>query len=146
MKVILLEDVKGHGLKGEVVDVSEGYARNFLFPQHLAVEASEQKLHEKKEKDSAAVRRVKKQEEGEKKQAHALDGIEVLIQAKAEGQSLYGSVSAKDVAAALKKMKHQVDADWIEFDPKKELGSYEAIVTFPSGFDATITIIIEALA
>ena len=144
MKVILLEDVKSHGSQGDVVEVSEGYARNFLFPEHLAVEATEQTLSEKKQKENAAVKRSKKQEQEEKKQAKALDGAEVLIKEKAEKGSLYGSVGVKEVVEALKGMKHKVKEEWIEFESKKELGSYEATVNFPSGFEATINIIIEA--
>ena len=144
MKVILLEDVKNHGSQGDVVEVSEGYARNFLFPQHLAVEATEHTLSEKKQKESAAVRRSKKEEQGEKKQAKALDGLEVIIKVKAEKGSLYGSVGAKEVVEVLKTMKHKIKEEWIEFESKKELGSYETVVNFPSGFEATINIVIEA--
>ncbi|MBU1126701.1 50S ribosomal protein L9 [Patescibacteria group bacterium] len=143
MKVILLEDVKSQGLKGEIVEVSEGYARNFLFSQHLAVEATEGTIRQQEEKEKSVVRRSKKQEQEERKQAKALDGVEVLIQAKAENNTLYGSVGKKEVAEALKSMKHKIDPDWIEFESRKDLGTYEAIVNFPSGFEATITIIIE---
>ncbi len=143
MKLILLEDVKGHGSVGDVVDVSEGYARNFLFPQHLAVEATEHAIKQQKEKANAAVKRSKKGEQEEKQLAKSLDGVEVLIQEKAEGTTLYGSVGAKEVAAELKKMGHKVKSDFIDFESKKEIGTYETVVTFPSGFDANITIIIE---
>lgn len=143
MKVILLEDVKSHGVKGDVVEVSEGYARNFLFPQHLAVEANEKTIREKEDKERASARRSKKEDEVQKKLAKAVDGVEVIIQEKAEKGKLYGSVGVKEVAKALKSMKHKVDPEWIEFEPKKEVGEYEAQVNFPSGFEATLTIIIE---
>lgn len=143
MKVILLEDVKSHGRKGEVIEVSEGYARNFLFPQHLGVEATEASLHEKEQKEKAAVKRSKKQENEEKKKAKELDGFEVIIKAKAENGSLYGSVGAKEVVSALKAAKQKVKVEMIEFNSQKEVGTYEAIVNFPSGFEATITVIIE---
>ena len=144
MKVILLEDVKNVGLKGEVVDVSEGYARNFLFPQHLGVEASQDKLREKDQQEKSAAKKVKKAEQVEKKLAHDLDGVEVILQEKADKGTLYGAVGPKEISKGLKGLGHKVDASLIEFEPRKEVGTYEATVAFESGFDATLTIIIEA--
>ncbi len=144
MKVILLENVKSHGLKGEVVEVSEGYAMNFLFPQHLAVEANETNIKAQEDKVKSAAKKSKKEELAEKKLAKTIDGLEVVIQEKADNGKLYGSVGAKEIAEALKSMKHKIDADWIEFESQKEVGEYEATVNFPSGFEARLTIIIEA--
>lgn len=144
MKVILLENVKSHGSQGDVIDVSEGYARNFLFPQHLAVEATEHSLNVKKDQKAAVIRRSKKQEQDDKRHAKAMDGLEVFIEAAAEGGSLYGSVGPKEIALALKGMKYNVEPEWIDFASKKDVGSYEATINFPSGFEATLTIIIEA--
>lgn len=144
MKVILLEDVKKLGLKGAVVDVSEGYARNFLFPQHLGVEASEGKLREKDEQERSAARKSKKAEQTEKKLAHDLDGVEVMLSEKADGVKLYGSVGPKEVSAGLKSLGYKVDPSMISFPAKKEVGTYEANIVFESGFDATVTVIIEA--
>lgn len=143
MKLILLEDVKGHGHKGDVVNVSEGYARNFLFPQHLAVEATAEALRQMKEREQSAKRKVKKTEKAERKLATEIDGIEVVISAKSEGGKLFAAVTAKDVAKALKKEKFKVPVEQITFEPKKEIGTYEATVTFPSGFDATVSVVIE---
>ena len=64
MKLILLEDVKSLGFKGEVVDVSEGYARNFLFPQHLAVEATDDTLKERKDREKSAAKKVQEGRKG----------------------------------------------------------------------------------
>lgn len=144
MKVILLEDVKTLGHQGDVVEVSEGYARNFLFPQHLAVEATEGAVKARDDKARGEKRKAKKAEKDEKKAAAALDGAEVIITAKADKGTLYGAVGAKEVAEQLKKDGKKVKPDWIEFASTKEAGTYEATVTFPSGFDATINIIIEA--
>lgn len=144
MKVILLEDVKSLGFKGAVVEVSEGYARNFLFPQHLAVEATDSTLRQKDEQEKSAARKVKKAEKEEKKLASAIDGEEIVIEAKADGGKLFAAITAKDIAKALKDKGHSVAKEFIEFEPKKETGSFEAIVSFPSGFDATIHVIIES--
>lgn len=143
MKVILMEDVKNHGVKGDVVEVSEGYARNFLFPQHLAVEANEKTVKEKEDRERAVLRRIKKEDEAQKKLAKSIDGREVVLQEKADHGKLYGSIGPKEIVKVLKAMECKVNPDWIDFAPKKEAGEYEAIINFPSGYEAKITIIIE---
>ena len=143
MKVILLENVKNLGSKGEVAEVSEGYARNFLFPQHVAIEASEQALRENGEREKASARKAKKADQDDKKQAKALEGVEVIIKGKTEGGSLFAAIGAEDIAKALKEQKHKIDAKLIKFDPVKQLGTYEATVEFPSGFEATLSVVVE---
>lgn len=144
MKLILLEDVKSLGKKGDVIEAAEGYARNFLFPQHLALEASPAALRELTAMKDATKRKESKAVSAEKKLAAAIDGMEVVIEAKANGDSLYAAIGPKDVAKALKGEGEKVDVEWVDFTPKKEAGTYEAIVNFPSGFEATVTVIIEA--
>lgn len=144
MKVILLEAVKSLGMQGEVVEVSEGYARNFLFPQHLGVEASEEKLREKDAKEKSAAKKSKKAEEAEKKMAKELSSVEVTLQEKADEGKLYGSVGPKEISKGLKEQGYKVKPEFISFEAKKEVGTYEALVTFSSGFEATITVNIEA--
>ncbi len=143
MKLILLENVKNLGFKGEVVEVSEGYARNFLFPQHLAVEASDTALRQVKEREQAAEKKEKKEVKVERKIASELDGEEVTIQAKSEKGTLFAAVGPKDVAKALKAKGFKVDVKWITFEPKKEAGTYEALVQFPAGFESTVSVLIE---
>jgi large subunit ribosomal protein L9 len=144
MKVILLEDVKQLGMKGAVVDVAEGYARNFLFPQHKAVEANAAALKEKDAREKAEARQAKKKSQSEGKAARDLDGLEVLIAAKADHGTLYAAIGPKEIAKALKKMGYAIKKDWIEFAPQKETGEYTGTVVFESGFDASITVIIES--
>ena len=143
MKVILLEDVKNHGLKGEVVNVSEGYARNFLFPQHLAVEATDKSLNERKQQENREATKARKEEKKSKELAKKIDGQEVVIQAKSEGGSLFAAVTEKQIAKALKEEGFVVDKKYIQFAGVKEAGEYEASVELPGGFEATITVIIE---
>lgn len=144
MQVILLDDVRALGRKGAVVTVPDGYAMNFLFPQHLAVEASPKKLAQKEEQEQVAKRREKKDEKLEKKLAAELDGVEVVIEAKAEKGTLYAAVGPKDVKIALKDMGYKVDEEYIEMESTKEVGSREVTISFPSGFEAIVNVVIEA--
>lgn len=144
MKVILLGAVKSLGREGDVVEVSEGYARNFLFPQHLAVEATADMIRQRNEQEGAQKRRAKKAEKEEKKAAADLDGTEVVIAAKSEGGALFAAIGPKQIAAELKKLGHKVDPEWIDFAPTKDVGTSEATVAFPSGFESAITIVIES--
>ena len=142
MKVILLEDVKAQGKKGELVEVSDGYARNFLFPKKLAKEADAAALNDLKNKEAAK----KYREEGEKKEAkelaQKLESLQVKleIQAGAEGR-VYGSVTAKDVAEALQKTYGiEIDKRKIEMDSIKACGNYQLTVKVYPGIQAKLAL------
>lgn len=127
MKVILQQDVKGQGKKGQLIEASDGYARNFLLPKKLAVEATTDNLNKMKKQDAAQ----KAREAAEKAEAEALaktlESIQVIIKAKAgSGDRLFGSVTTKDVAEALK-AQHGLDINKskiIQDDPIKAYGAY----------------------
>lgn len=145
MKVVLLKPVKSLGKEGDVIEVSEGYARNFLFPQHMAVEGSKAQIEKVTAKREAEVRREKKSIEKEKLIAKEIEGREVTVRAKAnEEGALYAAVGPKDIAKALSADGVQVEVDWIEFAPQKEQGEYTAVVAFPGGYEAELIVIIEA--
>ena len=143
MKVILLCDVKGQGKKGQVIDVSDGYARNFLLPQKKAVFADARALGEAKSKEAAAQYRL----EEERKSAMALrDKInEVVVEIQiGHGQDgrLYGSVTAKDIAEALKKML-SVDIDKRKItlkDPIKTSGTHSVEIKLYTDIVAKFTV------
>lgn len=128
MKVILQQDVKGQGKKGQLIEASDGYARNFLLPRKLAVEATADNLNKMKKQDEAK----REREAAEKAEAQALaarlDSMQVIIRAKAgAGGKLFGSVTGKDVSEALK-AQHGVDINKtkiVQDDPIKSFGSYE---------------------
>ncbi len=144
MQVILLDDVRSLGRKGSVVDVPEGYARNFLFPQHLAVEASAKTLAQSAEREHVAARKETKNEKAQQRLAEEIDGIEVVIKVKADKGTLYAAVGAKQIAQALKELGHKVDETFIAMTPIKETGTSEVTVDFPSGFEAMVTVVVEA--
>ncbi|WP_026675536.1 50S ribosomal protein L9 [Alkalihalobacterium bogoriense] len=124
MRVIFLEDVKGKGKKGEVKNVAEGYARNYLLPNNLAVEASTGNVKnleaQKKSEQKKADEELKKAQ----KYKEDLESITVEIKAKAgEGGRLFGAVSTKQIAETLAKMKKKVDKRKILLDePIRALG------------------------
>jgi large subunit ribosomal protein L9 len=121
MKVILLKDVKGLGKEGELVNAKDGYARNFLIPRKLAVEATDANL--KKWEEDMARKRQKQQEEYERalKLKEKIEGVSIEIKSKAgEGGKLFGSITSKDIAEALKK-QHKIDVDKKKIDMKNNI-------------------------
>ena len=111
MKVLLLEDVKAQGKKGEVVNVSDGYARNFLFPKKLACELTPTIINDLKNKEAAKAHRLAEEKKLAKENAEKLQGITVKIYASSGADSrLYGAITSKEIAEELKK-QHGIDVD-----------------------------------
>ena len=131
MKVILQQDVKGTGKKGEVIEVSEGYGRNFLLPKKLAVLANAQNVNLAKQKAGSAAHRKAQEADEAKLLASQLAKAEVTVSVKVgEGGKLFGSVSGKDVSEALKK-EHGVEIDKRKITITQEVtgvGDYEAVI------------------
>ena len=116
MKVILLEDVKGSGKKGELINASDGYARNFLLPKKLAMEATSQALNELKQKEAAKERKLALEKQAAMDSAAVIKEKTVKFTGVAgNGGKLFGSITAADVAAEIKKQFG------IEVDKKKVL-------------------------
>ena len=131
MKVILLADVKGMGKKDEIHNVSDGYARNFLFPKKLAMEATAGASKEIERKRAAERQREMERRLEAEKKAASLRGKVITIVAKGGSQGrLYGSVTGAEVAEALKK-QHGVEVDKRKIDLSETIrstGDYEAVV------------------
>ncbi|MDF2631823.1 MAG: ribosomal protein [Caproiciproducens sp.] len=141
MKVVLLEDIKGSGKKGELINVSDGYARNYLFPRKLAKEANAQAMNELKNAEDAKAYKIKADTDAAKQTAEKIDGKNVKLFAKAgQGGRLFGSVTAKEIAEELKR-QYKVDVDKrkivIESDIKA-FGTYECEVKLYSGISAKL--------
>lgn len=127
MKVILKQDVKSLGKKGSIVEASEGYARNFLFPRGLAIEANEgnmKVLGKQKEAENKKIQQIK---DDAKALGDKISGLTVKITSKAgEGGKLFGSVTSKEIAEIIKK-NHKIDIDKRKIElsePIKTLGVY----------------------
>lgn len=109
MKVVLLADVKGHGKKGDLVEASDGYARNYLLPRKLAREATKEVLNELKGKSDAAAYHKEQEKKAALETKAALESGSVTISAKAgEGGKLFGKITNQDVAEAIKMQLHKV--------------------------------------
>ena len=142
MKVVLLQDVKGKGKKGELCNVSDGYARNFLFPKKLAVEADNAALNELKNREESAAHHKKEEIAAAKETAAKLDGKTVSITAKAgAGGKLFGSVTSKEIAAEIKtKLGIEIDRKKMNVADIKNFGEYTAEIKLYQGVTAKITV------
>ena len=144
MKVILKEDVKGSGKKGELVNVSDGYARNFLLPRGLAAEADSAAMNERAGREQAAA--FHKQEE--KKAAEAdrkiLDGRQIVVHAKAgDSGKLFGAVTVKEIAAAVSEQTGvAIDRRKLNMKDIKSHGEYPAEIKLLAGITAKLTILV----
>ncbi len=146
MKVLLCQDVKKIGWLGDVVEVSEGYARNYLFPQKLAViptDANTKTLA--KEKTKAAERRIQERNRLEKA-AVAVEGAEAVIAAKAnELGVLFGSVTADDIAANLREQGFEVATETVHLSEHiKQTGTFKVTLKFADDLKATVTVVVVA--
>ena len=131
MKVILLADVKGTGNKEEIVNVSDGYARNFLFPKKLAVEATPGAAKEIERKKAAERQRELERRNEADAKARTLRGKVITVKAKAGAQGrLYGSITGQEVAEALN-AQYQVNVDKRKIELSetiRSVGDYEAVI------------------
>lgn len=148
MKVILLKDIKGTGKKDQIIEASDGFARNYLFPRKLAVEASSSNLNAIETAKSAQSHRkeVEKQEAQQLAAKMAEMSVEVAVRAGENGK-LYGKVTNQEVADALKaKYGIEVDKRKISVDGIKNVGPAEAVVKLYPEVSAKLKLTITAKA
>lgn len=143
MIVILLKDVKGSGKAGEVVKVSDGYARNMLIPKGLAMEATEGNVRNLEKQKALQEEKKAEQRAAAEEQAKRLSELTVEIKTKGgEGGRLFGSITSKDIADALKK-QHNIDVDKkkLQLDsPIKQTGEFKVEIKFYYEISAMITV------
>ncbi len=127
MKVILLSDVKNLGKKGEVINASDGYARNFLFPRKLAQEATEENLHVLNAKKETERRKKLAEIEEAQKVAENLKNKEIRLTTKTgDSGRLFGAITSKDISQLIKKQFNvDIDKKKIVMDTLKQVGTYE---------------------
>ena len=144
MKVILLQDVQGSGKKGDLVNVSDGYAKNFLFKRGLAKEANTKNMAELKAAQAAKDRQQQREIEAANKIASEIGGKTIKISAKAgQGGKLFGAVTAKEVADEVKRqLEVEIDRRRIAMDDIKSYGTYEADLKLHTGISAKIYVLV----
>lgn len=142
MKVILMADVKGQGKKGDLINASDGYAKNFLLPKGLAKIADKSAINELEGKKSAAAYHKNQEELRAKELADKLEGKKVTFKAKSgENGKLFGSITAQDVANEIKMQLHlEVDKKKIQLESIKTLGTTDAVVKIYPGINAKVKV------
>lgn len=148
MKVILLADIKGVGKKDEVINASDGYARNFLFPKKLALPADAGNMSRLKAKKSSEAHKKELELEEAKKIAEKIKDITLSIKVKAgENGKIFGGVTSKEISEELKKI-HKIEVDKKKVMLKeniKNLGRYSIDIKLYEGVIAKLTVSIESL-
>ena len=145
MKVIFLTDVRGQGKKDEMKEVSDGYARNYLLPRKLAVEATSDTLNAMKLKEKAKAAQIAKEKALAQENAKKLESIVVKVSAKAgTGGRLFGSVTSKEISdALLKQFDISIDKkDIVQSEPIKNFGSYSVKCKLGHEINGTINVVV----
>ena len=145
MQIILQEDVEKLGSRGEVVSVADGYARNFLLPRKLALEASAGNVKRLEKIRTVLAKRTATERDQAQKQAELLNAVNVTTKRKAgENGQLFGSVTTADLADALAAQGFELDRRRIELsEPIKNLGEYTVSVKLVHGVSAAFKVIVE---
>ena len=146
MKVVLKQDVKGLGKKGELVNASDGYARNFLFPKNLAKEANAAAMSEFNSKAAAVTFHYEQDKAKAKALAEKISGTRVEITAKAGANGkLFGSITSKEIATELNKLlSTSIDKKKLAVNDIKNYGEYTATVKLFTDISATFTVVVKA--
>lgn len=145
MKVILTQDVQGSGKKGDIVKVSDGYAKNFLLKRGLCVEANDANLKQINAKKAAEAKKIEQEKAEAAAKKKELDGKTVKVHAKAgENGKLFGSVTAQEIAEAVKKqLGYEADKRKITLEDEiKKYGTFEAEIKLYSGISAKFYVLV----
>ena len=146
MKVILTQDVKGQGKKDQIIEVSDGYARNFLLPRKLAVIADAKAMNEAKNKEASKQHKIEVEKEEARKIAKQLESITVkIVESAGNDNRLYGAVTSKDIAEKLAK-DHKITIDKkkiVMSEPIKTFGTYKVEVKlYTSEITGSINVVV----
>jgi large subunit ribosomal protein L9 len=141
-ELILINDVPGLGIEGDIVQVAEGYARNFLLPKKLAVRTTAMSSRQVESHHAARDERLRSERERAEVLVINLESTSITIPAKAgEGGKLFGSVQRGDISAALKTQGFEIDQHLIQLKKAlRELGVYDVVIKLHSEFQATIKV------
>ena len=145
MKVILLQDVKGKGKKGQMIEVSDGYARNFMLPKKMAIEATADAINTKNMNDKATAERIAKEKAAALELSNKLRIMTLVVTAKGGGQGrLFGAVTNAEISAALEKQGIKLDKRKIVLAENiKNVGTYTVTCKLGYEINAPLTVKIE---
>ncbi len=145
MKVVLMQDVKGTGKKGETCNVSDGYARNYLLPKNLAKELNAAAINELKGKESSLAHKIETETAKAQADKAALDNKEIVITAKAGTSGrLFGAVTAKEVAAEIEKqLGVSIDRRKMNVPDIKQFGVYNAEIKLYNKITANVKVFVK---
>ena len=143
MKVILLQDIKNVGRKEQIIEANDGYARNYLFPKKLAIEATKDNMAKLQAKKTSEANKRKAEIEANKEIAKKIEKIELIIKAKVgENGKIFGGITAKEISDTLKKDHNfEIDKKKIALkEPIKTIGRFTADIKFGDGVNAELSI------
>lgn len=144
MKIILRENIDALGLEGDIVDVAKGYARNYLLPKGLGLEASDQNIKFfESQRNKIEIKKIKAKEEAEKAKQRLSEVTITIAQRAGDEDKLYGSVTSMDIAARLEEQGIDIDRRKIELDkPIKTLGEFEVPVRLYPEVTGSIKVVV----
>ncbi|OGI25501.1 MAG: 50S ribosomal protein L9 [Candidatus Moranbacteria bacterium RBG_13_45_13] len=143
MKIILLQDVENLGKEGEIKEVADGFARNFLFPKKMAEIATDETVKRAEGKKQKQAEKSKLELEETQKLAEQLEGRELYIKVREKDGKLFGSVNEKTVADALKDEGTNIAPENVKLaEPIREMGEYEAQISLDHGLEANVRLIL----
>lgn len=142
MKVLLLQDVKAHGKKGDIIEVSDGYAKNFLIKKKMAIQATNQVINETNQKKASELRKLEIEKQEAIKLAERLNGNTIIVEIVCgDNGKMFGSVTAKEISDALLKSGYDIDKKKINLkEPIKSLGTFSVEVKVYANVTSTIKI------
>jgi len=148
MKIILLEDTKGLGKKDDIVEVNDGYGRNFLIKKGTALEATPENLNSVRVKRGALLEKARREKEDAKEVGENMQGKTFVLQMKSgEGGKLYGAVTAMDIAEVLKKEGFAVDKKNVTIkNPIKTAGTFEVSVKLHTDVSVLVYVAVKTLS
>lgn len=147
MRVILLKDVLNIGAENDIVEVADGFARNFLFPKNLARQATTRALEELQRKKAEQQKQAEHDLKHIQEMASAIDGFELIIPARAaeQGGKLFAAITPRSVSDALKQQGYDIASQQMRFVPIKTAGEYPVLISFEHGLEAHLKVICEEI-
>ncbi|OHA48159.1 MAG: 50S ribosomal protein L9 [Candidatus Terrybacteria bacterium RIFCSPHIGHO2_01_FULL_48_17] len=147
MLVILLQDVKNIGKKNMIVEVADGFGRNFLIPRGMAKPATSHVLDELAHKKTQETKEAERELKQTQELASKIDGLEIVIPARVAepGGNLFAAITTRNVSEVLKQQGYPIETKQLQFDSIKSAGEYPLNVLFPHGLEVQIKLIIEEI-